>query len=86
MIQVHLKRSKIDQMCNRVSIVIARTGNWLCPVAAMLAFFAVRESEAGPLFHFEDKQPLKRSKFIALLRQALTSAGIEAAGYTGHSF
>ena len=47
---------------------------------------AVCGSKAGPLFQFDDKQPLKRSKFVALLRQVLMSAGIEAVGYTGHSF
>lgn len=86
MMQVHLKHSKTDQLAKGVNIIVGSTGNSLCPVAAMLAFLAMRGSITGPLFQFMNKQPLKRSKFVALLRQALTSAGIEAAGYTGHSF
>ena len=50
MLRVHLKRSKYDQFGRGVDVFVGRTGNVLCPVAAVLAYLAVRGSSPGPLF------------------------------------
>ena len=39
----------------------------------------------GPLLIFNDGQPLTRDKLVRAIRQALVSAGVDTAGYTGHS-
>ncbi len=65
---------------------IGRVSSDLCPVSAMLAYLLVRGSHAGPLFAYCDGRPLTRQRFVAAVRQALESAGVQAASYAGHSF
>lgn len=48
--------------------------------------FAVRGYNHGPLSQTEDGHPLTRSKLVSLLKAALTAAGIDPTGYSGHSF
>lgn len=67
-------------------IHVGRTSQSLCPVAAMLSYLAVRPASLGPLFIFEDGTSLSRERLVAAFTQALTLAGIDAAGYKGHSF
>ena len=38
------------------------------------------------LFHFQDGTPMSRTRLCQEPRQALTAAGIDTAGYSGHSF
>ena len=58
LIQLSLKGTKTDKTCQGVKVFIGRTNNELCPVAAMLAYLAVRGFDRGPLFRSEDGQPL----------------------------
>ena len=53
-IRIHLRRSKTDQFGRGVDIYLGATGDELCPVAALLAYLAVRGGEDGPLFRFRD--------------------------------
>ena len=86
LIQLSLKGSKTDQTRQGIKLFIGRTDNDLCPVAAMLAYLAVRGFDHGPLFQSEDGQPLTRPKLVSLLRATLTAAGIDPTHYSGHSF
>ena len=67
-------------------MVLGRTGEELCPVAAVLAFMACRGDQPGPFFLTTAKIPLTKSDFISNFRSVLDSIGLPAADYAGHSF
>ena len=62
---------------------MGKTGDYLCPVAAVTASLAIQGNSQGPMFQFKDRTPLTKQKFI---RKALQSAGIDPTKYAGHSF
>ncbi len=72
-------RIKADPFRVGVDIFVGRTGTPLCPVEALLIYM-------GPLFRFRDGRPLTRTRFVAKVKGALTTAGVDQAGYSGHSF
>ena len=86
MISILLRRSKTDQARQGVKVVIGRTGDDICPVAALLQFLAIRGKHPGPLFMCSNGRPLTKGKFVAEVRAALTRANIPASEYAGHSF
>lgn len=86
MVRIHLMHSKTDPFRHGVDIYLGRTGRDLCPVAALLAFMAVRPAVDGPLFVFANGTPLTRDRLVEAVRHALQQAGVPAAGYSGHSF
>ena len=49
LIQIHLKVSKTDQERKRVTIFIGKTGDNICPVAALTAYLANPESWRRPI-------------------------------------
>ena len=49
-IQVFLKQSKTDQFGKGAMVYIGRTYTDLCPIAAILAFMALRGNTPGPFF------------------------------------
>ena len=75
--KVKKKASKTDPFRQGVDLFIGKTGNKLCPVAAMLAYLAKRGQKEGILFHFEDGRLLTRDRFVERVRQALTEARID---------
>ena len=83
---VKLKRSKTDPFSAGVAIFLGRTGNVLCPVAAVLAYLAVRPQAPSPLFVFKDGSYPTRERLVAHLRMGLRQAGLEAGRYSSHSF
>ena len=86
MLQLNLKASKTDPFRKGVQIVIGRTGDDLCPVAAMLAYLAVSGGNQGPLFQFKEGSPLTRSVFVRMVKEALQMLGYPPKRYSGHSF
>jgi hypothetical protein len=54
---VVLKRSKCDPFGVGFWIHLGRTHQALCPVAAVLAYLAIRPATPGPLFIFRDGSP-----------------------------
>ena len=86
MLQLNLKSSKTDPFRKGVQIVIGCTGDDLCPVAATLAYLAIRGGNQGPLFQFKDGSPLTRSAFVRTVKEALQSLGYPSNRYSGHSF
>lgn len=86
MLFVRLKASKCDQARQGFTLCVGRTNTQLCPVAAVLAYLAVRRSSPGPLFIFQDGSPLMQTSLVRLLRSTLTLAGLDCANYSGHSF
>ncbi len=86
MVRIHLKRSKCDQLGRGVDIFVGRTHSELCPVSATLHYVGLRGPTPGPFFIFADRSPLTKFKFVARLREALTSLGLRSCDYAGHSF
>lgn len=85
-VNIHLRSSKMDQFGEGATISFARNHSELCPVAALLAYIAVRPTVAGPLFLCDNGSPLTKANFVQKLHQILTTAGIDPTYYKGHSF
>ena len=83
---VRLKQSKTDPFRAGVSIYMGRTNQQLCPVAAVLAYLAIRPPTPGPLFIFRDGSYLSRDRLVTRLRQGLQAVNIDPAHFSGHSF
>ena len=84
--KVHLKESKTDPGRKGVDIFVGRTYNKLCPIAAVMAYLAKRGNAPGFLFKLESGKPLTKAKFVASVKGALISAGVDSTKYAGHSF
>ena len=84
--EIRVKASKTDPFRKGVSLYMGLTNNDLCPIAAMMAYLAIRGNGDGPLFRFNSGQPLTRERFVAKVREALAASGIDQNKYTGHSF
>ena len=69
-----IKQSKTDQLKNSHKVCLTRRCDDLCPVAALLAYVAVRGDRAGPLFVLEDGRFLTPS---INLRDVLSSFGLD---------
>lgn len=85
-VRVRLKQSKTDPFRQGISLFVGRTGSDLCPVAAILAYLAVRGEREGPLFVYRDGRYLTRQRLVAEVRSALVRAGMDQSNYSGHSF
>lgn len=85
-VQVHIKQSKTDQFGKGAKVVLGKTGQALCPVAAILGYIAIRGSRPGPFFINARGKPLIKSTFVAAVREILTSLGFPQHLYAGHSF
>jgi len=81
-----IKQSKTNQERRGVKVYIGKTGNGLCPVAALLAYLSRRGDKPGSLFQWENGLPLTKSKFVTFVRTALEKAGLPAKDFAGHSF
>ena len=86
LVRIHLRKSKTDQLGRGVDIYLGRTDEDLCPVAALLAYLAVRGMEPGPLFKLSDGRFLTKQLFITRVRSALSALGYDCSSYAGHSF
>ncbi len=86
MLKLHLKASKTDPFRKGVDVVVGRTQDKLCPIAATLAYLALRGKGPGFLFQFRDGKPLTKTRFVDAIRSALATAGLNPKDYAGHSF
>ena len=84
--QITIKTSKTDPFRKGISIYVGKTGNDLCPVAALTAYLAARGREPGPFFRMEDGRPLTRDLFVSQVKTVLTQVRIDATKYSGNSF
>ena len=84
-LSVRIKQSKTDPFRQGVTIFMGKTGCDLCPVAAVLAFLAMRGPGEGPLFRFESGEALTRPRLVSALRKVLAQAGFQLEDYAGHS-
>ena len=86
LVQVYLKVSKTDQGRKGISIFLGKTGDDLCPVAAISAFLAIRGSSAGPFFRLPGSVPLTKDSFTTRVQSALSALGYNSSLYASHSF
>ena len=85
-VRIFLRRSKTDQYGRGTEVFLGATGDDICPVEAVMAYVARRGSSPGAFFRQEHGAPLTKAKFVDSIRRALTRAGINQGGYSGHSF
>ena len=83
-IHFFLKWSKHDQFGTGVEVFIRKTGKPVCPVMAALAYLASCGDAPGPFFKESHGKPL--TKFIQEVWSTLTSMGLLANQFAGHSF
>ena len=86
MVQVHLSKSKCDQVGLGADIVVGVTGTELCPVTAILQYIEARGTLPGPFFLDSSKKPVTKPWFVEQIRAILTSIGVAQDQYCGHSF
>lgn len=86
MISIHLKKSKCDQFGAGVRVVMGRTGNALCPVAAILSYIVTRGSSPGIFFQDSSTQAVTKPWFVEQIRNLLATMGFPQDQYAGHSF
>ena len=63
-VAVCIKRSKTDLFRQGVTIYVGKTDMPLCPVAAMLAYMAMRGPVDGPLFRFRSEEALTCQRLV----------------------
>lgn len=88
---LHLRRSKTDQegVGRKVGVPFGRTS--YCPVSAMERWLAKSQITEGPLFRPINRHgqtaPLRLSAdaVSTVLRERVANAGLDPAGYSGHS-
>ncbi|KAF5379032.1 hypothetical protein D9615_006011 [Tricholomella constricta] len=88
-VRLDLPASKTDPFRKGVSILIAKAppGSTTCAVTALHHLFSTNPQLLdAPLFSNPDGSPLTRATFISTLKLRLTSLGIDASQYSGHSF
>ena len=85
-LSVKIKQSKTDPFRVGVTVIVGRTREDLCPIAAVLAYMTIRGSGGGPLFYFKDGRCLTRQRLVSKLREILQRSGIDHQKYSGHSF
>ena len=83
---VLVKQSKTDPFGAGTTLQFGATGDYLCPVTAMLGYLAVRPPSPGPLFVFEDGATLSRARLVQSLHEALVLVGMDDGRFSGHGF
>ena len=79
MLRVFLKRSKTDRV-QRCLLALR------IMISAARSYVAHRGVSAGAFFCLAGGGPLVKSRFVELVRSALTQARVPVFGYSGHSF
>ena len=77
-IKVRLRRSKTDQFRNGVDVIVGRTGDDLCPVAAVAAFMAKRGEHFGAILQIPRRFTAHEGKVHRILERR--SWGARASG------
>ena len=83
---VNIKQSKKDLFRSGVKVIVERTEEELCPVAAMVTYMDLHDQGDGPLFRFKDGHPLMQQGLVTKMWEMLKRIGIDCQKYSGHSF
>ena len=82
---MRIKGSKTDPFRKGCFIQIGVGRHPLCAVHALMAYLALRGDAPGPLFLFQNVQPLSRNILTDWLRQTMASAKVPG-NFSSHSF
>ena len=85
-LRIYLKTSKTDPFCKGTDILLGRTRDELCPVAALLQWMVQWGNAPGPLFKFVSGVPLTRPLLVSRLCTFIQQMGGDTSGFSGHSF
>ena len=69
-VKVRMKQSKTDPFRLGATICLGRTGEDLCPVAAIVGYLVEGRLRPGPLFVFADGRPLRKDALVLRMQQA----------------
>ena len=87
MVVLHLRMSKSDPFHHGCNVVLAPTGDPVCPLRALKQNLAVRWMDVGLLlFCFQSEAFLSRDRLSFQLRSLLDNVGMDLSSYTSHSF
>lgn len=82
-----LRHFKHNDSCRPVSLQIAtQKCKSICPVRAMVKYIKVRGFACGPLFTFDESNPISQSYYTSELKNALMYCGLDSKLYKSHSF
>jgi hypothetical protein len=91
-VTIFLKRSKTDRYNHGVYIRFCRTHTYLCPINHLHVYIKHRaqlfpdlSSNLAPLFIMPNGRALTRFEFVKSLRDGLSSLGLDASLFSGHS-
>lgn len=85
-LRVLLKTSRTDSFCLGVDNSVGKTDDDFCPITAMVHYLPMCGGRDGPLFIYSNEKFLTRENLVTHIRDALSSSGINASNYSGHSF
>lgn len=85
-ISLGLQSSKTDQSGAGVVLVLEARDGITCPVRCYQQFISRRPGIGGYLLCHEDRSPLTRYQFCAVLKMAISQIGLNSAHYNSHSF
>ena len=84
---VRIRISKTNQSGRPVMITIpSESDRSICPVLAMQRYLSLRGSFTGNLFCHENRLPLTRYQFGAILSKAISHIGLSSKFFKSHSF
>ena len=83
---LNIKQSKTDQLRKGVKVVIGQTNDNLCPVSVLLSHLSHRDNFPAPLFCWQNKTPLSKTKFVSHVRLGLLRTNLPADKCASRSF
>ena len=80
--------SKCDQFGKGIDVYVGNTNTMRCLVVALVLYMymAAHGQQPGSFFLRQPCKPLTKPQFVAEVRKTLTAAGLDQAGFSGHSF
>lgn len=83
---LRLKESKTDTKHTGVQIILAATGERICPVAALARFYILDSQPANaPLFRLSSGA-FSRFSVVTALKKRISLVGLAQSNYSGHTF
>jgi len=86
LLRVKIKQSKTDPFHRGGTLTLGKTGNFLCPVKAILPYLAIQGPRPGPLFILSDGRMLTRQLFCTFLDNILVALKLNKDHFNMHSF
>lgn len=85
-VNISLRKSKTNHVNKNELVQIFPIKSVVCPVQALQCYLGVRHKGLGILLCHQDRSPLTRYQFGAVLSKTLQALRIDTSGYRSHSF